>query len=166
MRTDGVFRVHELKIKGWNYKDTLTLIPFGDVHWDSPGHCSDKWNEFLIRGREAARKGNVLFLGMGDYMDGYSTSERAVMGSGQLHESSHKRHEAEGRARVKNLAKELSFMRGYIDGESSYVVDMALPPASLGWVEFTIKMHLEQESRKLKKASRRQSLGLDITGHS
>jgi hypothetical protein len=128
MRTDGVFTVRELRIK-WKHSQPLTLIPFGDIHWDSPAFSRDKWDEFLKRGRAAK---NALFLGMGDYMDGYSTSEREVMYSGKLHESSRKRHEEEGRARIRSFAKELSFMKGRLIGLIGGNHFQAFPDGSTG----------------------------------
>lgn len=112
MRTDGVFTVRETVIKLDKFRP-ITLIPFGDVHRDSPACCVDKWKEFIARGKACK---NAFFLGMGDYMDGYSTSERRIIYSADMHESSRKREETEGRARVRMLAKEIGFMRGRMIG--------------------------------------------------
>lgn len=108
MRTDGVFSIHQVDIQT-PYNRQWKLIPFGDIHRDSPGVSEDKWREFLDY---AKAQENALFLGMGDYMDGYSTSERMIVYHRDLHESTRKRDEEEGRRRVLKLAKELAFMRG------------------------------------------------------
>lgn len=42
------------------------------------------------------------------------------------------------KSRKTYIARTGSFLKSYEPGESSYVVDACLPPASLGWVEFDI----------------------------
>lgn len=116
MRTDGIFTTKHVRVKLRSIKHPLTLVPFGDIHHDSPGFCQNSWNKFLVRGRELAKKTDVLFLGMGDYLDGFSTSERMVIYSGGMHESSLAREEASARKRIATLAKDLEFMRGRLIG--------------------------------------------------
>jgi hypothetical protein len=116
MRTDGIFKTKQVFFPEWKSGKTLTLVPFGDIHRDSPGFSEDAWNKFLIRARQLARKGDVLFLGMGDYLDSYSTSERMVMYGSGLHESSTKNHAETARKKVEALAKEISFMKGRMIG--------------------------------------------------
>lgn len=113
MKTSGIFQIHAIDVKLKSIKDRITLIPFGDVHRDSPAHASEEWQKFLRRAKQAT---NPLFLGMGDYMDGYSTSERAIMYSGALHDSSRKRHDEDGRGRIRAFAKEIAFMKGRLIG--------------------------------------------------
>jgi len=76
MRTDGLFQLHKFTVCDWKSGRTLRLVPFGDVHRDSPHHAKEKWNDFLeyAKGLEDA-----AFIGMGDYLDGYSTSERGIL---------------------------------------------------------------------------------------
>ena len=116
MRTDGVFRTKHVLLRNWKSGQTLTLVPFGDIHHDSPGFSEEAWAKFLKRARSLANHGDVLFLGMGDYLDGYSTSERMVIYSGGLHESSVAREEKNARKRVELLARDIEFMRGKIIG--------------------------------------------------
>lgn len=112
MRTDGIFEIHELTVRSPKGR-THTLIPFGDVHHDSPGHSKEKWQEFLARAKSADYP---LFLGMGDYTDSFSASERLILYDGRLHESTKKREEAEARGRIQRIADDLSFMRGHMIG--------------------------------------------------
>jgi hypothetical protein len=100
-------------VKLRSIKDTITLIPFGDVHRDSSAHASAEWEKFLSHAQTVK---NPLFLGMGDYMDGFSTSEREIIYSGGLHDSTRKRNEKDERARIRSFAKEVSFMRGRMVG--------------------------------------------------
>lgn len=116
MRTDGVFKTKHVHLANWKSGKTLHLVPFGDVHRNSPGFSWDAWEKFLKRGRELARKDNVLFLGMGDYEDSFSTSERMVLYGSGLHESTTKNIEKQARQDIEKLAKEISFMKGKLIG--------------------------------------------------
>ena len=116
MRTDGIFKTKQVLFQEWKPKDTLHLVPFGDIHRDSPGFSESAWGKFLDRAKHLAKKHNVLFMGMGDYLDSYSTSERMVMYGGGLHESSVKNHALTAQRKVESLAKELAFMKGKLIG--------------------------------------------------
>jgi hypothetical protein len=116
MRTDGTFHTKQVFFPEWKAGKTLNFVPFGDIHRDSPGFADDAWAKFLARAKALARKGDVLFLGMGDYLDSYSTSERMVMYGNGLHESSVKNHEKAAIRKIELLAHELDFMRGKLIG--------------------------------------------------
>lgn len=116
MRTDGVFRTKKVVLKNWPTNKVLHLVPFGDVHRDSPGFSESAWRKSKDRWKQLAKQGNVLFLGMGDYLDSYSTSERMVIYGGGLHESTTQNLENIARGKVSALAKELDFMRGKLIG--------------------------------------------------
>lgn len=112
MRTGGQFNIQAIKVK-CRQNDYVTLVPFGDVHFDSPAHADAEWQAF----KDAVQTyHNPVFLGMGDYMDGYSTSERRIIYSKDLHESTTTREEVEARKRVEKFAKEIEFMRGKLLG--------------------------------------------------
>lgn len=113
MRTDGTFTTKLLRLKSWRAGKTVKIIPFGDIHHDSPAHCADSFQQFLDY---AKKQKDAIFLGMGDYFDGYSTSERAIIYNGALHESSRRREELAAKGRVGKLAKQLEFMRGKLIG--------------------------------------------------
>jgi len=113
MRTDGTFRTKLVKIKSWPMGKPLQIIPFGDIHHDSPAFSEAKFAEFC---NYARKQKDAMFLGMGDYFDGYSTSERAIIYDGGLHESSRKREELAAKGRIGKLAKQIEFMRGRLIG--------------------------------------------------
>jgi hypothetical protein len=108
MRTDGMFTLQEFVVSNWKYDKPLSLIPFGDIHRDSPAHSDHKWKEFCEYGK---RNKDAIFLGMGDYLDSYSTSERMILNNPAIHDSTRKREEVEAKSRIDMLAKELSFAR-------------------------------------------------------
>lgn len=109
MRTDGLFTLHEFVVRNWQFGRTLRLIPFGDIHRDSPAHSDNKWKEFLDHTRKLR---DTVYLGMGDYLDSYSTSERALVYNEKIHESTRKRDEEMSKGRVNLLAKELAHLNG------------------------------------------------------
>lgn len=91
----------------------MKLVIFGDVHRDAPLHAKSEWQDFL-----AYSKGlkNAHFLGMGDYIDSASTSERECLANAHLHESTKGDLSNLARAKVGLLEKELSFMKGKLIG--------------------------------------------------
>lgn len=106
---DGLFTLRKVCIPNVSNGKTFTLIPFGDVHRDSNAFADAEWKAFLERGRNLQ---NGLFLGMGDYFDSYSFSERVIIADHKVHDSTKRNMENESKNRVRELAKELSFMRG------------------------------------------------------
>ena len=83
MKTTGLFTTHRVEVQA-KIGEPIKLIPFGDVHRDSDMHAHTHWQEFL---KYAKAQKNALFLGMGDYTDGVSTSERIVLGNAGLHDT-------------------------------------------------------------------------------
>lgn len=114
MKTSGLFVVHGFNIR-INYGIPTRLVFFGDVHRDAPGHADAKWQEFLQYARGLK---DAYFIGMGDYLDSTSTSERECLGdiSPRMHETFMKDIEALQAAKVQLMAKELEFMRGRLIG--------------------------------------------------
>lgn len=112
MKTDGIFTLHHIAVK-YKIGQTFNLRPFGDVHRDNPGIAKDKWGEFLD---DSKKLQNPLFLGMGDYWDSFSSSERVIFDNAGIHESTKKNIETEGEKKVSSLAKELDFMKGKLVG--------------------------------------------------
>ena len=93
----------------------IPIIIFGDVHRDSPNHADGKWQSDLAEWR---KRKDAYFLGMGDYLDSTSTSERECLGniSPNMHDTYRKDLEALQMAKVELVAKELAFMRGRLIG--------------------------------------------------
>jgi len=116
MQTSGLFKTHAYKYKHAGYGQPLRIVIFGDVHRDSPNHASGAWQDFLEYARGLDK--NTLFLGMGDYTDSTSTSERECLGaiSKKMHETFLHDISALQLAKVELLAKELAFMKGRLIG--------------------------------------------------
>lgn len=111
MYSTGIFTTHNFKMSAKRNEVTY-LIPFGDVHRFAPNHDRDRWHEFLDW---AAKKPNCYFLGMGDYMDMISCSERKIL-DGELHDSTEQTLDEFMEQRTKEFADELSFMKGKLIG--------------------------------------------------
>lgn len=106
MKTTGIFSTHRVELEvatGRPFK----LIPFGDVHRDSDMHADEHWQRFLAH---AKRQKNAVFLGMGDYTDGVSTSERMVLSG--LHDTTKTTMKDKYLGVAETLHRELEFMKG------------------------------------------------------
>lgn len=114
MKTTGIFKTHLVEVKMREPNQTFSLIPFGDVHRDSPQCAVDRWREDLAEWKKIK---DPLFLGLGDYTDFLSTSERVRLRSGDgMHESTDSTLDVLAKKQIKEMAKELEFMRGKLIG--------------------------------------------------
>ena len=82
--SESLFNTHRFVIPFDKYDEPIYLIPVGDVHHDAPLFARDKWDEFLSWAKSKKR---CYFIGMGDYGDMASGSERKVLYDSKLHES-------------------------------------------------------------------------------
>ena len=111
--TDGLFTLNEYEIQMPGYNQPIHIVPFGDVHRNAPSCNVEKWLDSL---EQMKRLDNAYFLGMGDYDDLMSASEREVFASPKVHESTRKSLDDFADAKTKDLAKELRFMKGKLLG--------------------------------------------------
>lgn len=107
------FTVWKYEIPFKKYGEPVYIIPFGDVHRNAPLCHEGKWLEFL---GWASKKPNCYFLGMGDYDDLASTTERIILSNKSLHDSSRQTLEDTYTMLTKKIIKEISFMKGRIIG--------------------------------------------------
>lgn len=101
MQTDGIFTTQTIEIPFDQYNKPIVLWASGDWHYNSPNCDKEKFDEFL-----AEAKGSFL-LGMGDYLDSISTSERKAFRTIELHDSTVRTLEELYRRHVDALAKKL-----------------------------------------------------------
>jgi len=113
VQTTGLFTTHKVEIAVSKINEPIYLIPFGDVHRSSPMCHEEKWRDFL---QWAKNKKRCLFLGMGDYSDLASASERKILVNKDLHDSTTATINALYNSQVKQLVKELGFMNGKLIG--------------------------------------------------
>lgn len=115
MKTDGLFGTHICEVRA-KLNEPLYIVPFGDIHRESENFAHEEWSRFLEREKKRIESGaNVLYLGMGDYADGCSTSERRTL-LGELHETTRISLKNMYKGVIASLANELDFMRGRIIG--------------------------------------------------
>lgn len=113
MNTTGIFKIHYVTIPFKKFGEPIYLIPFGDIHRSSPMCHEEKWQEFLSW---AKGKPRCYFLGMGDYDDLASASEREILLNRKLHDSTAMTLEGVYRKYTDSMAKEISFMNGRLIG--------------------------------------------------
>lgn len=113
MKTSGLFTLHRYTIHIKSVSVPTKLVIFGDVHRDSPNFAGSKWKEFLAYAKTLK---NAHFLGMGDYIDSMSTSEREALARTNFHESTKHQIEAMNIGHIGLLSRELDFMRGRLVG--------------------------------------------------
>lgn len=111
MNTSGQFEVHRFKIPFWNYGEPIYLIPFGDVHRSAPLCHVEKWLEYCQWARVKAPD-RTYFLGMGDYDDMASASERRLLNGKDLHDSTVETLEELYNKHTARFYKEVEFMKG------------------------------------------------------
>jgi hypothetical protein len=113
MVTTGIFTVQRYQINVKHLNKPFYLFPFGDIHRSS-NMCSVKhWKDFTTWARTKER---ALFLGMGDYDDLASTSERKILLNAEFHESTKDLLEETYNKNVMRLSKEIEFMNGSLIG--------------------------------------------------
>lgn len=113
MNGGSIFTIHNFTIPVKELDKPIYIFPWGDVHRYAPLCDVPKWLDFLSW---AKSKKNAYFLGMGDYDDLASYSERRLLNSTDLHESTQATLDEIYSERVKKLLNEIDFMKGRIVG--------------------------------------------------
>jgi hypothetical protein len=113
MYSTGIFTIQYYKIPVKKSDETYYLFPFGDIHRTSPGCHVEKWKEFLAW---AKRKGRSHFIGMGDYLDIMSTSERDIFSNRNIHDSTADTLNMLYMKQTEDFAEEIKFMEGRLIG--------------------------------------------------
>ena len=113
MKTTGIFNYIKFEIPFKKYGEPLYLIPFGDVHRSAPLCHVEKWHEWI---NEVKDQKNTWFIGMGDYDDLSSTSERMLLNNRTLHDSTKQTLDDMYRKHTETLCNELSFMKDRLIG--------------------------------------------------
>ena len=162
---DTVFKTFHFNIDATIGEDTY-LIPFGDVHRDTPSCDVDRWNWF----RENCKKypkDKTWYLGMGDFNDFASSREQKILADPKLHDETKKKLDSIIERDNRRFANEISFMRGrligVLDGNHNWVFRdgttatqdlcerMNAPYLGwLSWVELRIKLLYKTGKEKSK----------------
>lgn len=102
MKTDGKFILNTVPII-LKSNNPIWIAATGDWHKYAPQHDAKKFTEFL----KEAKQLKAYLLGLGDYYDLMSTSERSVITKSDLHDSTRKDLDAIVKSRVEETAQEL-----------------------------------------------------------
>ena len=113
MKTTGIFEYYKFDIPFKSYGEPIRLIPFGDIHRSAPLCHTEKWLEWLEWAKEQK---DTWFLGMGDYDDLASTSERNILNNHNLHDSTRETLDDLYRENTDRFYEEISFMKGRLVG--------------------------------------------------
>ena len=107
MRTTGLFTTAVKQVALKSNSQPISIIPFGDVHWGAPGFSKSHWRDFI---KEAKANKNAYFLGMGDYCDFASSSERAALRAINLHDASRELLETVAAKQITDFRREIAWM--------------------------------------------------------
>lgn len=109
MKGTGIFEVVEKRIKPIPVNVPIKIVFFGDVHYGSPCHSDETFDAFCDKYRGRL---DCWYIGMGDYLDLLSASERKIMSNAGLHESTAETFENMADGMIRDFAKKISFMKG------------------------------------------------------
>lgn len=113
MKTTGIYTEHEFTIPFKRYNEPVHIIPFGDVHWGAR-HCAE--DLFLEEISYGKGRSDVFYLGMGDYFDILSTSERDAIDRAPLHEATREDLDDLYRLRADAFLEKIKHCEGKIIG--------------------------------------------------
>jgi hypothetical protein len=116
MKTSGIFTIHKHRIKLKSMSTPIFLRPFSDVHRSSFNHDEDAWKDWIKESKERLAEYPTLFIGVGDYDDLISSSEKNHFYSRDIHDSTKLTFEEIVKLKTTQLADELSFAKGHIIG--------------------------------------------------
>ena len=105
-------------------KKQLTLAPLGDIHFNAPLHARNKFLAWCKKFRTRVKRGeDIYFLGMGDYTEILSGSERKALAG--IHDSSREWMDGKVNDDIDELADRLDFTHGrwigMLAGNHNYV---------------------------------------------
>lgn len=112
---EATFKILQDNVSFDLFNEKLTLWFFGDIHRDTNNCDVDRWKWFLKKAEEQMTP-NTYFIGMGDYHDFASTKEKRFLNSDGVHEATRDRFDEMAERNNRELASEMSFMRGHILG--------------------------------------------------
>lgn len=107
------FEVHKFVIPFDKFGETYELYPIGDIHRFHPSCAEGKWLRFL---NDIKHNKRAYMIGIGDYDDIGSDSERQALREANIHDATRESLDDMCLRRTNKLISELSFMKGRILG--------------------------------------------------
>lgn len=111
---ETVFKTHTTSID-CIIGEPIYLIPFGDVHRDTPSCDVDRWKWFL-EGCQKYPKDRTWYIGMGDFNDFASSKEQKALSHADIHDQTRDMLDEVVKRSNRKFAEEISFMKGHIIG--------------------------------------------------
>lgn len=107
------------------FRKTLSIVPLGDVHYNAPMFASSEFRHWCDTYKRKIDNGEtVLFVGMGDYLETFSHSERKALQG--VHESSQEWIDDRITEDINAMAKQLAFTEGkwigWITGNHEHIL--------------------------------------------
>lgn len=112
---DFQFKVVHKTITLKQITDPISIYFWGDVHWDTKSCDKERWKYFLKRTRETQDE-NTYYVGMGDYHDFASTSEKQAIDNSKIHETTREKFDEIAEKDNRAFAMEIKHMRGKLLG--------------------------------------------------
>jgi len=117
MKHTGPFTLHEFDIPIREWGEDIVLVPFGDIHRTTKRCHKEKWHEELDWMKIKVAQGKPFYvLGMGDYDDFLSSSERFKIHTADFHETTEEKFNEIMDRHVNIFYDEISFLKGHIIG--------------------------------------------------
>lgn len=91
-----------------DHRTPVNIWFFGDIHRDTDACDVDRWKTWL----KTAKDDDAYFVGMGDFHDFTSTSEKKALVRAGLHETTLETFDHHVQKLNRDFAKEIGFMRG------------------------------------------------------
>jgi hypothetical protein len=113
MMNEDIFTIQTYAQPFDNLVDSHYLLPFGDVHEGNAGCHLEMWQEWCDWAKEKPRS---MFIGMGDYMEWFSDSERLGIRSINLHQSSQRTMDDFAKDMCQKFYERIKFMKGRLIG--------------------------------------------------
>lgn len=123
--SDSLFTTHKYEIVLDKFGEDFFIPVFSDIHRYAYNCDVSGWLEFLDYCKALQKKTkNVYYLGLGDYDDLGSASERMKMAHSDLHDTTYESLDDYMNDRTQKFCKELDFMKGrtigLIEGNHHY----------------------------------------------
>ena len=111
---ETVFKTHRVDID-YIWGKEFYIVPFGDVHRDTPSCDVDRWKWFL-QGCKKLPQDRTYYIGMGDFNDFASSREQEELRHSKIHDQTRDKFDLIVQADNRKFAQEISFMRGHLLG--------------------------------------------------
>ncbi len=105
-----------LYILNTDFTKPLYIVGFGDVHYGAGDHAEHDFNKFCEYYKTFIKRHQCYFLGLGDYIEFFSSRERTALSSPDIHETTIDRFDKEGEALTDELYEKIKFMQGHLLG--------------------------------------------------